>query len=287
MAKNDEYRDHITLQAAAEIFNVEILVVSSLGPYGTTVISPTTNIPVATIQLGHFAEGAGEHYLCVQESFHSNEEAMEYVSEVRYENSEFSSHDENSNDNLNRSEQQITEERHGSHENEDGDISTRIKRIQAQNYRTTTYEFVLFLHDNTLTMNKGSQNLPEMSIIQLPIELIDYIIKLTVCSSDFSWPNHICYVYNQIYNVNSQFRECVKKLRHRLPRVHLPLGNAGYISVAKLIRQVGSGSGLLLEVKKIISHPRCNTAWLKLYATGYRWFTILTIQSTPNNSNPR
>ena len=86
-------------------------------------IFPTANIPIATIQLGHFAEEAGEHYLCVQESFHSNKEAMEYVSQVRYENREFSSHDENSNDNLNRSEHQITEERHEPRENEDGDIS--------------------------------------------------------------------------------------------------------------------------------------------------------------------
>ena len=239
-------------------------------------ISSTANIPVATIQLGHFAEGAGEHYLCVQESFNSNEETMEYVSQVRYENSEFSSHDENSNDNLNRSEQQITEERHEPHENEDGDISKNQEDSGAE--LQNNYVGIRFVPDNTLTINKGSQNLPEMSMtIQLPIELIDYTIKLAVYSSDCSWPNHISYVYNQIYNVNSQFRECVKKLRHSLPRVHFPLGNAGYISVAKLIRQFGSGSGLLLEVKKIISHPRWNTAWLKLYATGYGWFTISNI----------
>lgn len=35
MAQNVEYGDQITLQAAAEILNIEILVVSSLGPDAT------------------------------------------------------------------------------------------------------------------------------------------------------------------------------------------------------------------------------------------------------------
>ena len=184
------------------------------------------------------------------------------------------SHAENSNDNLNRSEKQITEERHEPYENEDGDI-TKNKEDSGAELQNNDVR-IRFVPDNTLTMNKGSQNLPQMAMpIQLPIELIDCIIKLAVYSSDFSWPNHICYVYNQIYNVNSQFRECVKKLRHRLPRVHFPLGNAGYTSVAKLIRGFRSDRGLLLEVKRVISHPRSNTAWLKLSATGYERFTIV------------
>ena len=42
MAQNGEYGDQITLQAAAEIFNIEILVVSSLGPGATAVITPAS-----------------------------------------------------------------------------------------------------------------------------------------------------------------------------------------------------------------------------------------------------
>ena len=61
MAQDGEYGDQITLQAAAEIFNIEILVVSSLGPDETAVIAPTCTIPMAQIQLGHFAEGDSEH----------------------------------------------------------------------------------------------------------------------------------------------------------------------------------------------------------------------------------
>ena len=65
MAQDCEYGNQITLQAAAETFNIEILVVSSLGPDATAVIAPTSTIPMAQVQLGHFAEEDGEHYVCV------------------------------------------------------------------------------------------------------------------------------------------------------------------------------------------------------------------------------
>ncbi|KAL9960366.1 hypothetical protein ACROYT_G033814 [Oculina patagonica] len=88
MSQDGEYGDHLTLQAAADIFNIEIVVVSSLGPDATVVISPTSSIPVATIQLGHFAEGDGEHYVCVE-----GEEEQEDLEESR----EFSRQYESSN----------------------------------------------------------------------------------------------------------------------------------------------------------------------------------------------
>ena len=38
------------------------------------VISPTTSTPMARIQLAHFVEGVGEHYLCVEGYVQSYEE---------------------------------------------------------------------------------------------------------------------------------------------------------------------------------------------------------------------
>lgn len=72
MAQNGEYGDQITLQAVAEIFNIEIVVVSSLGPDATAVIAPTSSTPMAQLQLGHFAEGHGEHYVCVERELQSD-----------------------------------------------------------------------------------------------------------------------------------------------------------------------------------------------------------------------
>ena len=60
MNKDGTHGDHITLQAASNIFNVQITVHSSLGVEATTMISPFTEVGVTNFNLGHFAEGQGE-----------------------------------------------------------------------------------------------------------------------------------------------------------------------------------------------------------------------------------
>lgn len=65
MAQHGTYGDHITLQRASQIFNVQFVVVSTLGLDATSVISPSgcycESLPL--LVLGHFAEGHGEHYV--------------------------------------------------------------------------------------------------------------------------------------------------------------------------------------------------------------------------------
>ena len=53
MATDGTYGDQITLQAAADL-------------YITTLISSSASIPYARVQLGHYAEQHGEHYICVE-----------------------------------------------------------------------------------------------------------------------------------------------------------------------------------------------------------------------------
>ena len=265
MAQNGEYEDQITLQAVAEIFNIDILVVSSLGPDATAVIAPTSSIPMAQIRLGHFAEGHGEHYVCVEGDFQSDEQGIEDIDHQLLEN---------------RPEEEQEPQKSQKSEN-----SSKTHEYKLQNYqceRTVKSEVqIRFVPSSTLITNNlirsgnNSQNIVSMEI--LPRELIDMIIKMEVYSSGLSGPNHICRVDTQIYNVNRLFRACIKKLLNRLPRIYFPSGELGYVSIAKLIRQYGSGSGLLLEIKQIISHPRWNRAWLKLYADANGWFIILKI----------
>ena len=69
MACNGTYGDHLTLQAAADVFNIQIVVYSTLGTLATQTISPMNGSPIATFYLGHFAEGAGEHYVCLADKF--------------------------------------------------------------------------------------------------------------------------------------------------------------------------------------------------------------------------
>ncbi|XP_041480373.1 uncharacterized protein LOC121427867 [Lytechinus variegatus] len=77
MSSNGSYGDHLTLQAIADIFHIQILVISSLNG-GTTLISPEINegniftLDVPYIVLGHLSEGNGEHYV----SLTSNQEQV-------------------------------------------------------------------------------------------------------------------------------------------------------------------------------------------------------------------
>ena len=60
------YGDHQTLQATADLYNVEFIVISSLGPAATTVISPVDSLPICSFYIGHYTEGDGEHYVRLQ-----------------------------------------------------------------------------------------------------------------------------------------------------------------------------------------------------------------------------
>ena len=62
MAQNGTYRDQITLQAVANLFNMEIVIISTLGSNAKTVISPQFSTPFASLTLGHFVGDQGIHY---------------------------------------------------------------------------------------------------------------------------------------------------------------------------------------------------------------------------------
>ena len=66
MAQNSSFGDQITLQAVANLFQIELIIVSSLGPEAQVTISPQNSVPTARFTLGHFAEDEGIHYVCLQ-----------------------------------------------------------------------------------------------------------------------------------------------------------------------------------------------------------------------------
>ena len=65
MAQGHTFGDQLTMFAAANLFNVNIQIVSSLGTGVSHVFQPTSSIPIATLFLGHFAENHGEHYIAL------------------------------------------------------------------------------------------------------------------------------------------------------------------------------------------------------------------------------
>lgn len=67
LARNGTYGDQITLQAISDIFNLKLIIVSTLGPEATVVISSQHSLPTATFTLGHFSENEGTHYVCLSD----------------------------------------------------------------------------------------------------------------------------------------------------------------------------------------------------------------------------
>ena len=65
MSRCGTYGDHLTLQRAAEIFNVQFLIISTLGIDASSIISPSNTYSgsLPLLVLGHIAEGHGEHNL--------------------------------------------------------------------------------------------------------------------------------------------------------------------------------------------------------------------------------
>ena len=61
MARDKTFGDHLTVLAAARIFNVQFLVISSLGVQATRLVTPAQNYDpcLSTLLIGHYAETGG------------------------------------------------------------------------------------------------------------------------------------------------------------------------------------------------------------------------------------
>ena len=69
MSKNKTFGDHLTLQAASELFDVQVIVLSSKGNSYNRLITKSSSEVLdqcrATVLLGHFAEDDGTYYVCL------------------------------------------------------------------------------------------------------------------------------------------------------------------------------------------------------------------------------
>ena len=69
------YRGKLTLRAFANIFNVEIETVSTLlGNDGRVSMNSENSNLLGRITLGYFAEGQGDHYVCLQRKIAEDDE---------------------------------------------------------------------------------------------------------------------------------------------------------------------------------------------------------------------
>ena len=79
MARDGTYGDQITPYAAANLCNIDIQIISTLGVGRQHVFSPIASVSAATVYLGHFAENQGEQYVSLEQVVdHNDASGKEY-----------------------------------------------------------------------------------------------------------------------------------------------------------------------------------------------------------------
>ena len=83
----------------------------------------------------------------------------------------------------------------------------------------------------------------------------------------------------QLCDVNTHFQDITQRLVLKvLPRIYLSsLGVAGKVSVKKILKTFGPPSGVVLELRRLISNKKWANAWLILRYIGVGWFLIMDI----------
>ena len=77
--------------------------------------------------------------------------------------------------------------------------------------------------------------------------------------------------------MNSRVRAVAQNLTRMLPNVYIPHGVQYHvISVRRIIKEHGTSSGLVIELRWILSNPKWANAWLDIERREYGWYMIKT-----------
>lgn len=262
MARNGTYGDHLTLQAAADLFNVEFIVVSSLGPDATTVISPLNSVPISSFYIGHFAEGDGEHYVALRNDAIWQECCME----ERAAEPEVLPNSENN----------------APHEPSYSlfETCTVTSEVAAEEsyVQEKIDEVTLDQESQASTLPPTSPILPNQcgssfvgSEAVLNQDILEEIIKKTLAV----FP----YMRQSLRVVSRFFRETVDK--QPPPKVYIPelnnIADIRRVSMRKIMLLKGKASGAVIRLREIINHVKWASAWISFIAAGNGWFGVLSI----------
>lgn len=119
----------------------------------------------------------------------------------------------------------------------------------------------------------------------LPIEILEKILFYALLQSDYKFPTHVCWTFQNLMEVIPRMDNFFDKAMGFLPRIYLNdesvLGNRisheYQMNVKSLRKSFGIHSGLIREVKKIIQSSKWHCAWLSLVAEAHGWYIIKRI----------
>lgn len=267
MARNGTHGDHLTLQAAADIFNIQIVVYSTLGATATLTISPTNGCPIATFYLGHFAEGAGEHYVCLADETISDRSDTEYncLSPIQDEQSDLGSTsglNEPGDQSQSGADQYAPDinTTHGNrtrlHENEEQDTNNQCGYEQQGNDRASQFnecntDYGAYINPDVLedvTETTGG-SYPEMRSSEPPDTEYNCVPPSKINSPN--WMGHISPIPKQIDTLQTSTQPMVTepdwvKMKSKIPITNLDM-NSG-----KMIMQVSQTGVIQTMVLSLI-----------------------------------
>lgn len=260
MATSGTYGDHITLQTISEIFQVQILVVSSLNG-GTTLLRPdgsncfTHHIP--TLVLGHISEN---HYVSLSGDDSNLIDIVQASSQIWYDGNGTNVNDTNVNlnsTNVNGTDVHV--------KNSTNNKQEPVNFTMAKNHSVSIVEIKPLSTDT--------------AVRQLPTEIWDMIIQFALISQNILTYQRLTMVSKLFYATTMRYP------RPALPRLYfnpsvsgdLGLDNNEWteVSVRSIFRKAGKSSGLAMNVRLTLSDlKKWYNAMLILKAVKFGWFLI-------------
>ena len=311
MSKEGTYGDHLTLVAVAREFNTQILVMSTDGIQHSRIISNDGNYDPALclLTLGYFPEGKGEHYvslsipsptlsdildnLNILEDNNSNDSPQDLENHETDKNNHIhdkeilgdyedtgSNHAKHGEDSLSDDDNNNEGIEEPPHENHQIDNRCNIGDTSDMQSGTNPFSQETMPRVNIENSNDSSEGEPECTgdigridheATLLPVEIWEKIIHYAIDM----FPE----TRNYLRDVNKLFRNIVD--RTALPKLYISYNVLPAIprpvSVRRLIRVSGRGSGLIIEVRRILRSPNWCNAWLFLSEIENRWFELRKI----------
>lgn len=269
MAQNSTYGDQLSLQAMANLYLVEIIVISSLGPEGRTVISPQNCEPVAQVLLGHFSEDEGIHYVCLVANNRVHQESDEKTrkeNENILEDGEENEHEQNDHENgiendavLSNDEQNVkNSENQGEQQQQQQQEEEKQEQRQQEQHEEGQEE---------------GEVAEEVKLESLPEEVLDIIVNLSMTGHNRT----IVDTYNALSHTSTKFKRLVSRYIKRLPKISANRDmHPGLHSMRQILKQYGRGSGLVMALKETINSPQWIHAWINLLFTGVATWMYVT-----------
>ena len=277
MTHNGAYGDHITLQATANVYNVELVA-------QTIIHYVCLRVPENTVQSKVNCVEKDSDNILKQHDFNPNDNNI--LESHAYKNGVISKDhtvEKISGNQEGQEEMVVSDSNKTDDENVVDDsihkANNRIRGNADQNGNANERDEISEDHVDediragNLIVPDGNMDGDGICFIEsLPIEVLSFTVDFALTGS----PRIIVDTYNSLCALNTHFRRLVTQHIQRLPKISYDRDiYIGYHSTRGICRKRGRGSGLVSALKSIIDSPQWINAWVWLLCTGTgSWFYV-------------